>query len=410
MFTYADKYVPDIWHPTGIRREELDRREEFWRDYEPWFREHGYLLRPRYQAGWQPSWVKSGKPHWLAEDSLRNPYPRLLDATRISDNAHVVLKLSNLTENPDEIPILEFLLSGDRMKDPRNHCVPIYELLRPDLSDVIVIVMPLLYRVQCPEFDTIGEAVECFRQMFEGVQFIHDHNVAHRDCKFDSFMVESTPLFRDMPHPWRARKRRDFSGPPRAHKTRTQLPVKYFIIDYNLSVRYTEPGPHLEPGGWGGDKTVPEFWTEELCDPFAVDVYCLGNALRRYFTKSYNLDPGKKGFDFMDELLDDMCQDDPKARPTTTEVVSRFETIQLNFSELKLRSRVAAKDELSIPGFFRSIYHWVRQIRVFYTSQLEPQFDPNSDPNLTPTSPSWGRSWGSSWGRCVKHLQLLSQL
>ncbi|KAJ7153520.1 hypothetical protein C8R43DRAFT_1235480 [Mycena crocata] len=353
MPTYREKYTEQPWI-VGPAEGEISRLEYFWRDYEPWFKECGYLLRPRYQPGWQPSWVKSGKPYWLAEDSLSIRTQSLLDATRISDGAHVMLKMSRVNDYPDEVPIAEFLSSEASTADPRNHCVPIYETLHPNLSDITILAMPLLYGIQSPKFETIGEAVECFRQIFEGVQFIHEQNIAHRDCKYDSFMVDSTLLFRDLPHPLRPEKRRDFSGPPRTSNTRTQLEVKYYIIDYNLSVRYPDAGPHLELSGWGGDKTVPEFRTQERSDPFAVDVYCLGNA-------GWDVDPGKKGFGFMKTLLEDMCRDDPKARPNMTEVVSRFETIRLGLGELKLRARVAPKTEFFPAGILRSIDHWIRQ-------------------------------------------------
>ncbi|KAJ7153503.1 hypothetical protein C8R43DRAFT_1002273 [Mycena crocata] len=365
MPTYRAKYfaVPTVAGST--RRETLSNLECFWRDYALWFKERGYLLRPRYQPGWEPSWVKSGKEYWFAEDSIPNwAKGNLMDATRISDNTHVMMKISRVDQYPNEASIAEFLSSADLADDPRNHCVPIYEMLRvPNLSDIVILVMPLLYELQSPKFETIGEAVECFRQLFEGLQFIHEHNIAHRDCKYDSFMVESTPLFRIPPHPMDPSQRRDIAGPPRPVKTRTQLPVKYFIIDYNLSSRYTDAGPHLELVGWGGDKTVPEFQTEERCDPFAVDVYCLGNAVRRYFSQGWDdNDPGKSGFRFMQSLLKDMCRDDPKARPTMTDVVSRFEKIRLSLGELKLRSRVAPKNEFFPVSILRSIDHWVQQI------------------------------------------------
>ncbi|KAJ7153518.1 hypothetical protein C8R43DRAFT_1002318 [Mycena crocata] len=363
MSTYREKYSAEPWIVGPVEREVYSRREYFWRDYQPWLKEHGYLLRPRYQPGWEPSWVKYSKPYWLAEDSFRNKAERVMDATRISDGSHVMLKMSDLNDYPNEVPIAELFSSQALAKDTRNHCVKVYETLRiPELSDIAILVMPLLYEMQSPRFETIGEAVECFRQMFEGVRFIHEHNIAHRDCKYDSFMVESTPLFRYLPHPLEPEQRRDFSGPPRITKTRTQISVKYFIIDFNLSVRYTDAGPHLELSGWGGDKTVPEFQTQERSDPFAVDVYCLGNAIRQYFTEGWEVDPGKKGFGFMMALLEDMCRDDPKARPNMTEVVSRFETIRVALGELKLRSRVVSKKEHFTLGVFRSANHWVRQI------------------------------------------------
>lgn len=37
--------------------------------------------------------------------------------------------------------------------------------------------------------------------------------------------------------------------------------------------------------GYGGDLSVPEFKTQNYCDPFAVDVYRMGNVVRREFTQ-----------------------------------------------------------------------------------------------------------------------------
>jgi hypothetical protein len=49
-----------------------------------------------------------------------------------------------------------------------NHCVPVYDVLPvPDEEDRVIIVMPLLQEYLRPPFRTIGEAVECFRQLFE---------------------------------------------------------------------------------------------------------------------------------------------------------------------------------------------------------------------------------------------------
>ncbi|EEB88537.1 hypothetical protein MPER_13571, partial [Moniliophthora perniciosa FA553] len=63
---------------------------------------------------------------------------------------------------------------------------------------------------------------------------------------------------------------------------RTRRPVKYYFIDFDLCEKYDPAdGPALKAPGYGGDKTVPEYrYPEQLCDPFAVDVYHLGNVLR----------------------------------------------------------------------------------------------------------------------------------
>jgi hypothetical protein len=98
-------------------------------------------------------------------------------------------------------------------------------------------------------------------------------------------MADVLPLYTYPPHPFRVWRKRDFSGDVKTHSTRTRTPIKYYLVDFGLSRRYNpEDGPPLEIPPWGGDKSVPEFAAVDTpCDPFAVDVYCLGNVIRQYF-------------------------------------------------------------------------------------------------------------------------------
>ncbi|KAJ7179694.1 kinase-like domain-containing protein [Mycena filopes] len=348
-----------------LSRDKLDLREAFWRDYQPFLLEHGYQLRRRFHPDWVPSW-KTRKESYSAEDGRRLPYSQLMDATRVSDGSLVALKLSDCDDDPDEVAIACFFSSESIADDSRNHCVPVYETISlPDLEDVMILVMPLVYPLESPQFHTVGETVECFRQLFEGVQFMHENNIAHGDLKSNNFMVDSKGLFRsldDQPHPSNPTLRRDYQGPPCSILTRTHRPVKYYIIDFNLSRRYTGPGPHLRSPSWGGDKTVPEMFQGEACDPFAVDIYCLGNTIRQEFSEGGDLGPGKKGFGFMKRLVDDMCQEDPNARPKADQVVARFDKIRLALSERKLRSRIASKDENFVMAAVQFVFHWSGQV------------------------------------------------
>lgn len=93
---------------------------------------------------------------------------RLLDATRVEDGKYVVLKLVEKSDHPFELEIGQFFSSQLLAGASGNHCVPIYDILHvPDDSETAIIVMPLLLDYRHPPFDTIGEAVECFRQLFE---------------------------------------------------------------------------------------------------------------------------------------------------------------------------------------------------------------------------------------------------
>src|SRR5712664_2669344 len=90
------------------------------------------------------------------------------DATRISDGAHVLLKVVRPSLHPHEAEISAFVSSKDLVSDPRNHCVPLYEVLTvPDEEDNILLVLPLLREWDKPNFETVGEGVEFFRQIIE---------------------------------------------------------------------------------------------------------------------------------------------------------------------------------------------------------------------------------------------------
>ena len=124
-----------------------------------------------------------------------------MDATRLSDGTFVSLKRVNLTERPDEIPLALMLSSEPLASDPRNHCVRVIEILQPpDDDNHKLLVTPFLRAWSNPRLKTHGEAVGFFHQISEvrlllnfkrishdivvqGLQFIHEHHVAHRyDC------------------------------------------------------------------------------------------------------------------------------------------------------------------------------------------------------------------------------------
>ena len=91
-----------------------------------------------------------------------------MDATRISDGKTVMLKRVMDTTHPYELEINRLLCSEPHISHPRNHCAPIYEFMDvPDEEHEHIIVMPLLHPFDQPSFETVGEAVEFFHQIFE---------------------------------------------------------------------------------------------------------------------------------------------------------------------------------------------------------------------------------------------------
>ncbi|EGN92940.1 hypothetical protein SERLA73DRAFT_64928 [Serpula lacrymans var. lacrymans S7.3] len=347
----------------GASSEVLSDGELWWHNHFQWFKDLGYLLRPRYAPGWVPSWKTSKKKLWYRCEDAQIPwisclYNHILDATRIDDGSFVTLKVIVKSRHPFEVDIARYCSSESISSHPNNHCIPVYDVLQvPEDQDKVVMVMPLLRMYNDPPFDTFGEAVECFRQLFEGLQFIHKHHVAHRDCMTLNIMVDPKPLCIDAFHPYKPFVRRDFKGYAR-YRTRTQSPPKYFFIDFGISRRY-DPGDeaHMEDPIWGGDKTVPEFQTSvDPQNPYYTDVYYLGNVIREDFIE------GKIGFEFMIPLVTDMVQDDPAKRPSMDEVVARFEGLRKELGTWKLRSRVIDKEDDETSGFFNGLAHWTRRV------------------------------------------------
>ena len=92
----------------------------------------------------------------------------MCDATRISDNSYVALKLVKVSVHPNEKAITEHFSSKPLSDDPKNHCIPLIEsLVIPDDTDKIILVLPLLREWDLPRFETVGEGVDFFKQLFE---------------------------------------------------------------------------------------------------------------------------------------------------------------------------------------------------------------------------------------------------
>ncbi|EGO00136.1 hypothetical protein SERLA73DRAFT_72874 [Serpula lacrymans var. lacrymans S7.3] len=336
----------------------IGKVESWWCQQYQWLKETGYLLRPRYAPGWVPSWQDTKKRWVECEDSQVPARDHVLDATRMADGVFVTLKLITKSRHPYEIEIGRLFSTEPLVSDLYNYSVPLYDVLDvPDDEDQALLVMPLLRPFHRPRFDTCGEVVDFFRQLFLGLRFIHQQHVAHRDCMGPNIMMDANPLYIDPYHPQDLDMKRDFSGKAR-YFTRTRRPPKYFFIDFGISRRYAaDHNAPLEYPIWGGDKTVPEFQkSDDACNPFPTDIYYLGNMIRENFLLT------KRGLEFMLPLVKDMVQDDPVKRPTMDEVVARFNEILKELSSWKLRSRVIYKEDSNIESLYYGVVHWTRRI------------------------------------------------
>ncbi|KAF5320432.1 hypothetical protein D9611_010813 [Ephemerocybe angulata] len=339
----------------------LLNREIYWRDNYEWLLESGYRLRPRFSPGWIPSWKANPKlPFRSCEDSVRQ-FGGLCDASRTTDGSHVMLKTVDLTRFVNEVAIMEFVNQEPQRSDPLNHCMPLLDVLvPPNEPSRRIIAMPICRMWDSPDFDTVGEVVDCIKQLIESVQFLHANRIAHRDIAYGNFMMD-TMLFTTPFHPFFVSYRLDYKGSVKAKYTRTQRRPKYYIIDFGLSVRYE---PHEMPpmrvmGAYGSDRTVPEYTSRyEPHNPFPIDIYCLGNMIRREILTA---NPEQMGFAWIIPLIEDMMNPDPTRRPTIDEVATRYDEDVSLLTYPLLRSRWIQTWIEALPHFLRKIRYIQRQ-------------------------------------------------
>ncbi|KAH9954059.1 kinase-like domain-containing protein [Russula dissimulans] len=342
--------------------------ERWWRDRYDELAGHGYKLRPRYSPRWQPSWLKSGKSFYTVEDGQPTILRAAMDATRMRDEHQVMLKKVLPAEGPYELQINQLFLSQELAKMPHNHCAPlldVIELRHPEPQRIMV--FPFLRPFNEPRIQTFGEFIAFFTQICEGLQFMHELNVAHRDCTANNIMFDASGMYPNGFHPTKIDRTRDFKGTAKAY-TRTQRPPVYYFIDFGLSRRYPSRDVMDEPLR-GGDRSAPEHRSQRRCNPFQTDIYYIGNLVRQEFMeKCY-------GFEFMEDLVRSMILENPTGRPRIEEVLQRFRSIRTSLSEGKLRSPVISR---KVPKFFGLIqrakqsFRTIQYIVSFHTAIPDP--------------------------------------
>ncbi|KAJ7441729.1 hypothetical protein FB451DRAFT_1190916 [Mycena latifolia] len=315
-----------------------------------------------------------------------------MDATRILNGSYVMLKLCDSQKAPPfpglipETEMFQKLSSEPLASDPRNRN-----------SEEVIIVMPLLHSWTNTPFSTIGEAVEFFSQVFElRISF----SLSHVSLAIANATAYASHILVDFSHPRISTETRDYTRRPRPARSHTMHPVEYYWMDFDLFGVYDpSAGPPLVDTGYRGTHEVHE-WAilDQPCNPFAVNVWCLGFMTGEQFTEvssTFWLKRGSpiskcpqrfgvlhakkfEGFEFMHELIADMCQEDPAKRPTMDEVVKRFSEIKVGLSMLKLRSRfVQTYERPSAMEAIRSTMHWARQWT--YMMRFKPAIPSPSD-------------------------------
>ncbi|TFY50450.1 hypothetical protein EVG20_g11510 [Dentipellis fragilis] len=348
----------------------LYRAERQWVKIQPWLQSQGYLLRPRFRPGWVPSWQGNKKVDLdYCEDAIEHTNSGAevaIDAVRISDGRHVCLKrVPGRAEDSTEVAITKYLSQDEQRKDPRNHAIPLLDLIQA--PDHCFMVLPfcrnLMYHT--PPFGTVGEAFDMVEQALEGLEYLHEMRIAHRDISIANVMMVADRIFPrgfHMDSDDQDAHGRELSG----LRSRTRVGgVKYYIIDFGESMRF---GPN--------DSILIDVWSKagihapETLEPgrppydaFKTDIYAMGSSLRYLTVQDY-----RPYFDLLSPLFDAMTVEDPSRRPTASAALEQFRVIKRTYSRTALHSRIrinrpgyGSQPENLVQRGFRDTWHWTKQ-------------------------------------------------
>ncbi|KAA1476397.1 kinase-like protein [Dentipellis sp. KUC8613] len=351
-------YLAILWTP-----------ERQWAKIQPWLQSQGYMLRPRFRPGWTPSWKSkaTGKEMGFreAEDAIAHDSinaSTTIDAIRTSDGRHVCLKrVTCQAEDSTELSILQFLSQAEYRNDPRNHAIPVLDVIRA--PDHCFLVLPFFRTLMSHEepFNTIGEGFDLVSQTLEGLAWLHELRIAHRDISPANILMDAGRMF---PHGYhfdsvtRDKRGRSLSSV----RTRTQVGgVRYYLIDFGESIKF-EPFDSVLIDVWSRASIhAPETVGEDRppYDPFKADVYSTGETLRKMLVNEY-----EGYFDMLLPLIDSMTTTDPNARPTVKEALEEFGKIKASYSRTAQHARIrppySDPENTSERAFFGG-WHWTKQ-------------------------------------------------
>lgn len=135
----------------------------------------------------------------------------------------------------------------------------------------------------------------------QGLVYLHEKGISHRyvlhahsglhnlirgvlrDCSAKNIMMDANALYPDGFHPVNTKKLPDGFTPAKP-RSRSGNEVHYYFIDFGLAVHVSpEAESKLVTGTDGRDRDPPELQDDKPYDPFKLDVFLIGNLLRRQF-------------------------------------------------------------------------------------------------------------------------------
>jgi len=105
----------------------------------------------------------------------------------------------------------------------------------------------------------------------------------HRDCVRANIMMDGDAMYPEGFHPIRIGNTPDRLRTAE-YTSRTVAGVKYYFVDFGISSYLPDATPpRLVIGTFGRDQDPPELSETQPYDPFKLDIFIIGNMLKREF-------------------------------------------------------------------------------------------------------------------------------
>ncbi|KAI0088685.1 hypothetical protein BDY19DRAFT_1008061 [Irpex rosettiformis] len=258
-------------------------------------------------------------------------------ATRVSDGRPVCIK--RVGSLSFELLSLKALHEDTGRFDPENHCIPVIEVFVDDeRKEMSYIVMPALDPVSPSRFKRVSEVVEFTSQVLLGLHYMHRKKIAHRDCSLHSIMSDARATCN-------GEDDHNRSSLPRQCQTSSKAAsatMTYYFVGFRGAIECLPgDGRFTSEHQYTKDQEPPEFRDEELpiYDPLHLDVFLVGNMLRREFLDKYS------NVGFLRDLIKHMMHDAPEERKDARGVLRVWFRILPRISSFQRAQRLHRLEE-----------------------------------------------------------------
>ncbi|RDX46417.1 hypothetical protein OH76DRAFT_1406924 [Lentinus brumalis] len=215
-----------------------------------------------------PGWVSEHpelKARKIELEIVFKPHIAWRSPFKPDDVPHYVVKI--VKEFSQEAEIYDQLKQYSRASP--NHTVPC-DVIRNE-SQLPLLIMPCVSHYDDQIFSdwNITQVVDYFRQIVEGLEFLHDHRIVHLDLRFDNLVLTQR---------WDVEYHKDLEL------------GKVYIIDFSES-RQLPLGPRQQPPIDLPQSIIPKPLDMQRFDPYSFDVYCIGRVLDATLTLVYSSRP-----------------------------------------------------------------------------------------------------------------------